>query len=152
MKHAFLLDENVLHHAVKGVNERDEPDSTAIELVLLIARNCHTITANSELWGRYQRQLAKLFHVRPRALEPVFFLRELLHNSQKVRHEVSDPPELPPAVQIPTEDIAVVRAALISCPKVVTSDYELREAINGQSVLQLQALTPMEALPLASEQ
>ncbi len=49
MKHKFLLNEMLIYPAVKGVGEKDYPDSTAAELVRLIGENCHTLVAHRVL-------------------------------------------------------------------------------------------------------
>lgn len=150
MKHNFLLDENILYLAIKGVDDHDNPDSAAEELIRLIAQNCHTITYHDAL--RYWYHLAGLKGVRSPALEPLFFINELIKNSAKIRPEYSNLPDLPIGAKIPSEDIHVVRIALIARPLIVSSDRELREAINSQASLQLRALTPREALTFATDQ
>lgn len=151
MKHRFLLDENILHHGIKGVDRHDNPDSTATSLLRLIAKNCHRIVLNPELLDRYKVQLKKLERERAPALEPAFFLRELLHKSEKRTLEYDDPPELPPGLILPQEDVPVVRAALLSKPLVVTADEELSESINNQAIFGLRAISAEEALPFANE-
>ena len=153
MKHKFLLDENILHHAVKGVDTQDNPDSTATEFVLTFSKNCHSIVVNAgELLSRYYRHLRGLSKVRAPALEPVFLLREILHKLEKCEFEYVDPPELPPDVNIrQREDIHIVRAALVSHPLIVSAEADLRDDINSQPTLGLRAVTPQEALQLARE-
>lgn len=151
MKHNFLLDENILYFAVKGTDEHDNPDDTAAQLVRLIAQNCHTIVMNPELVGKYEYHLRKLENVPVPAIEPAFFLSQLIKNSAKTRMEYADPPELPAGSKIPRKDIHVVRAALLSRPLVVTADGPLRNAINAQPSLGFRALTPAQAIVLAKE-
>ncbi|MBI4443614.1 MAG: hypothetical protein HY649_09610 [Acidobacteria bacterium] len=152
MKHRFLLDENILHHAVKGVDAQDNPDQTATELVLTLAKNCHRIVVNGgELLSRYHRHVQTLSKVRAPALAPIFFVRELLHKLEKCELEYDDPPELPLGITIPEEDKHIVRAALVSRPFVVANDQDLVEAINNQRTLELRALTAQQAIVLASE-
>ena len=152
MKHQFLLDENILHHAIKGVDARNSPDLTATKLALLIAQNCHKIVMNKELWNRYWQHLPDLLRPRPSALEPLFLLNQLVKNSAKLIWDSPQAPELPQGITVPPEDIPIVRIALISRPKVVTADGDLREAINSQPSLGLTALTPAEAIELAKDQ
>jgi hypothetical protein len=78
-------------------------------------------------------------------------LSELVYNAQKLVHEGEEPPALPSNCNIPTEDINVVRAALISHPKLVTADVDLMTAVNGCEALHLQAISPAEAIILASD-
>ena len=151
MKHRFLLDENILHHGIKGVDRHDNPDLAATTVLRLIGANCHTIVINLELLTRYKTQLQKLARERAPVFEPARFVRELLHNSDKRSLEYDDPPELPTGVTVPRKDIHIVRAALVSKPLVVTADEDLWKSINTQKVLGLTALTPHEAMPLSKE-
>ena len=151
MKHKFLLDENILHHGIKGVDRHDNRDLTATTVLLLIAANCHTIVINRELLSRYWTHLQTLFREPAPILQPVFFVREFLQNSEKRSLEYDDPPELPLGVTIPPEDTHIVRAALVSHPLIVTADEELVESVNTQAVLGLKALNPKETVQLASE-
>jgi hypothetical protein len=84
-------------------------------------------------------------------LQPVFVLTQLVKNSLKIVWEYENPPALPLGSSIPAEDIDVVRAALISHPKFITADRELREAINSCEALHLTAIHPAEALILAQD-
>ncbi len=146
MRYHFLLDLNILHHAVRGVDEHDNPDPTAGELVLAVARICHRITISTTLLQEYYNRLQALRWVRPRFLDPLFFINQLIKNSSKRALEFDDPPQLPPGVVIPQEDVSLVRDALVSHPIIVTADEELREAITSQPALGLMALSPKEAL------
>ncbi len=152
MKHNFLLDENILYHAVRGVDEHENPDHTATELLFLIAKNCHRITLSTELLPRYWHHLKRLVREPAPALQPVYFMTQFIKNSAKAAVEYSNPPELPAEVRIPAEDVHVVRAAMMVNAVVVTADGELREAINSQPALQLRALNPAEAIELAKEE
>ncbi len=149
MKHSFLLDENILHHSIKGVDLHGNPDLAAMELVVLIARNCHSIRYNRFLLGRYTNHLRALRNERARILDPVFFERHFFANSAKAVLENVEPPRLPSSAKIPNEDTDVVRAALISHPKFITNDPTLRRAITDCAHLHLTALTPEEAIPFA---
>ena len=152
MKHRFLLDENILHHGIKGVDRHDNPDFTATTVLRLIAANCHTIVINRDLLSRYWTHLQELFRAPAPVLQPVFFVREFLQNSDKRALEYVDPPELPTGVTIPAEDIHIVRAALVSRPVIVSADEELVEKINAQPPLGLEALNPNDAIGRASEE
>lgn len=152
MKHRLLLDEMLLYHAIKCVDEDENPDLAAADLIRLIGENCHTIMADKVLLQRYHGHIGKLFGTPSLLVPTAAFVVQLLENSTKFIRESNDPPELPPSVRIPREDIHVVRAALISNPIVVTSERRLLNAINSQrEILGLRALRPAEALELARE-
>jgi len=82
---------------------------------------------------------------------PCSFSTQLVKNSLKIVWENENPPALPMGSIIPAEDIEVVRAALISHPKFITADRELREAINSCEALHLTAIRPAGALILAND-
>jgi hypothetical protein len=151
VKHSFLLDENILFHSIKGTDLHGNPDLTAMRLVILIATNCHSIRYNSVLLERYRHQLAKLKNERSKYLEPTFFYRFFFGNSLKAVMEDAEPPHLPQNAKIPDDDIPIVRAALISHPKLVTNDPTLMDAVNACEHLHLTALTPEQAMPFAAE-
>jgi len=152
MKHRFLLDKNIFHHAIKGVDKNDIPDLTCANLILLITSNCHRIVINGFLRSRYIFHLNNLMLNRSGVLQPLFVLNQLVHNSLKFVPEWEEPPALPSSCRVPDEDVNVVRAALISHPKIVTADEDLKNAINECEALHLEALSPADAIILASEQ
>ncbi len=152
MKHEFLLDENVIYHAVRGVDAQDRPDTTAAELIGAIGRICHVITIHTITLDKYWDALQRLLREPPRAFHPVRFIKEFMNNSEKRRLEYDELPKLPPGVTIPRKDEWIVQAALISRPIVVTADDGLREAITkAEAILGLSALDPHEALDFARQ-
>ncbi len=151
MKRRFLLDENVIHHAIKGVDEHDNPDLTSAELVLLIARNCHSFLLNRFLHDRYMVHIRNLKAVKSGVLQPVFMLNQLVLNPAKAVWEFDNPPRLPEGCDLPAEDVDVVRSALISHPIFVSAEENLRRAINNCEALHLQAVAQHEALTIAQE-
>lgn len=151
MKHTFLLDENILYFAVKGVDEHENPDLTSAELLRLIAENCHKFILDRELANRYWRHIKELEQIPEPLQEAIALMRQLIINSEKGIWQFENPPPLPPGTNFPREDLHVITAALISWPIVVSGDPGLRDAINGQPALDLTALTPREALGLARE-
>jgi hypothetical protein len=148
VRYQFLLDENILYHAARGVDEHDNPDNTARELVRAIARICHTLFVHRVLFERYWNILQKLKTDRSSASEASFFINMFMKNLAKRTLDFQGLPELPPSVAIPAEDTHIVKAALISRPIIVTADDELRDAIRNQPALGLTALGPKEALDL----
>jgi hypothetical protein len=150
VKHRFLLDVVILYHAVRGVDQYENPDLTAATLISLIGKNCHTVVADKVLAGKYDPHLRRLWG-KPSLQYGASFITELRYNSSKFFIEGADPPELPTGVKVPREDEYVVRAALISQPLVVTAEKKLLKAINTQPTLGLRAVSPSEALELAKE-
>jgi len=152
VKHRFLLDFNIIYHAVRGVDEHDEPDTTCAELLLLIGRNCHTIVVNSYLFQEYLARLNELFGTKAPALPPIYFLLQLLLKAEKFSQETEELPPIPQGIEIPHEDIQIVRSTLVSQPILVAADGELRDAVNSSSpILGVRAVRPGEALVLAHD-
>lgn len=146
MRYKFLLDLNVIYDAVRGVDRYDKPSIAALELLLRMARICHSITIHKTLRDEYYARLKRLEGVRLPALEPAAFIKMFFNNSLKRNFEYEDLPELPAGVTIPKEDEQLVRAALISHPIVITEDGDLLVAINNQPSLNLRAFTIEEGL------
>lgn len=151
MRRRFLLDENLIYHAIKGVDEYENLDYTSAELFMLIARNCHSITLNHFLRARYLVHLRNLETNKSGALQPAFLLNLFFKSQNKVVWELDERPRLPQGCGIPDEDVEIVRSALISHPIVVSADGELRDAINACEALHLTAVAPAEALTFARE-
>ena len=146
-----MLDENILYHAARLVDQHDKPDDTAAELVRSIARICHRLTIHSVLLDKYWDILQKLLRDRSSAGQAIFFINVFMKNVDKRTLDYSDLPELPAGVRIPRKDEPIVRAALISLPIVVTADRPLREAIKVQPVLGLTALSTQKALEFVKQ-
>jgi hypothetical protein len=151
VKHRFLLDFNIIYHAVRGVDEHDQPDMTCAELLLLIGRNCHTMVVNSYLYEQYLARIYQLFNTKAPALPPIYFVGQLLFKAEKFSQEMNDPPLIPDGVSVPREDIQIVRSALASHPILVAADGELRDAVNKSPILGVRAVRPAEALVLAQD-
>jgi len=139
------------YHAVKGVDEHENPEPTAADLIRHIRENCHAILVDRILADKYWTHISRLTHQPSLQTETSLFVTEFLANSSKMVEETSDPPELPNGVKVPREDEYVVRAALISHPVVVTAEERLRKSINSQPELGLKAISPAEARELAKE-
>lgn len=84
-------------------------------------------------------------------MEPVAFITELVYKAEKRSFEANQCPDLPHGVEVPRKDVEIVKLAYLTKVRIVTADGPLRDAVNGHPSLQLEALTPVEALPLASE-
>jgi hypothetical protein len=118
VKHKFLLDINILYYATKGVDQNRRPDGTCIDLIRLIFLNCHSIRMDAVLLERYKRHLAWLQKDPASMLEPLRALNSIMQNSRKAVLEEGNPPNLPVGIQIPQNDVYVVRAGLVSQPLV----------------------------------
>lgn len=99
---------------------------------------------------RYQSALKEL-HGQGGPLQPLFVLKNLVHNSEKAVPQYETPPKLPENAAIPEEDMEIVRAALITHPVFVTNEPALVTAIHDCEALHLRALGSQEALLLAQE-
>jgi hypothetical protein len=149
----FLLDENILYHAIQGVDRHDQPDPTAAELLKAIAVICHGIFVHKYLLERYGNAFKKLREHPPRSDAALEFIKQLLHNSAKAIWEYSHLPDLPENLTLPDEDRDIVRVALISRPILITNDSKLRETVNAHyQILGLKALDAREALELAKSE
>jgi len=151
MKRHFLLDENILYHAIKGVNEHNEFDLSSMDLVVRIADNCHSIILNAFLEARYNSHLNQLRTDRSTLLQPIFFVNVFVKNRAKTVWQDAPLPHIPNSCEIPAEDIDIVRSALVTHPVVVSNDAGLRAAINACEALNLRALSARDALQLANE-
>lgn len=152
MKHKFLLDINILYCATKGVDQDRRPDNTCVDLIRLIFLNSHSIRMDTVLLERYKHHLAWLQQDPASMLEPLRALNSIMQNSRKAVLEEGNPPNVPPGIPIPQNDVYAVRAALVSQPTVVTCDGSLKRCINEHSdTLGLRAIDPAEALELAKD-
>lgn len=151
MKHRFMLDLNIIYHAILGVDEHDAPDTTCAELLLLIGKNCHKIVVNTYLHGEYLARIYSLYNTKAPGLPPIFFVNQLLFKAEKFVQETEELPEFPADVGVPHEDIVIVKSALVSHPLLVAADAELRTAVNSNPSLRLNALSPTQALNLARD-
>jgi hypothetical protein len=153
VRQTFLLDENIIYHAINGVDEHDLPDLTAAELLVAISRICHRIFVHQDLIDRYNKALRRLREEPPRSPAALRFVSQLLYRSEKQSWAQGPLPELPEGLVVPGEDRDVVRAALLSRPILVTNDRRLGEAVNGyQQVLGLKALSARGALEFAKSE
>ena len=151
MKHRFLLDLNIIYHAVRGVDRHNNPDGTCADLLRLIGQNCHKIVVNEYLLGEYLKRLEELFNTKAPALPPIYFVQQLLFKAEKFSQETGELPAIPLGVALPREDVEIVRSALVSLPVLVAADGDLCNAVNENQILGLRAMTPEMALDLARE-
>ncbi len=151
MRHRFLLDENIIYHAIRGVDRHDNPDRTATRLILAIVKICHSLVVHNDILVRYVRILERLKHDRAPHLDPGYFFNLLFKRADKRTIDYDALPELPPDCMVPRKDEYLVRAALVSHPLLVTADEALYDAVKKNPELAIEVLWPDEALTRASE-
>ena len=152
MRHQFLLDENILHHAIRGVDRHEKPDDTAARLVEAIAVACHSLVIHSEVLVRYSIILDKLKRERTPFAEPPSFFNQLLKRADKRTFGYEDLPPLPEECDdIPRKDRYLVQAAMLSHPLLVTADETLYTSLKNHPELGIEVLWPHEALERARE-
>jgi hypothetical protein len=146
----FLLDENILYHAIRGVDLRDQPDDTATRLIQTIVDVCHSLVIHEALRVRYIKILDLLKRERSRFLPPAYFINQVLKRAEKRDFQYESLPALPEGCSdVPRKDEYLVQAALLSHPLVVTSDQDLYTAIKNHPELGIEVLWPHEALQRA---
>jgi hypothetical protein len=150
-RHRFVLDKNILFHAIRGVDAYDNPDTSATKLVQTIATRCHGVVVDRTMFDSYCSTASRLAEDRTTAQPALDFIKQLLMNSSKMIFELGDPPELPDAVAVPAEDVDVVRLALLAVPILVTADEGLLAAVRNHPELGIEAMRPAEALALADQ-
>jgi hypothetical protein len=151
VRHTFLLDDNILYHAIRGVDRHENPDDTAARLVQTIIKVCHTFAIHEVVRIRYLRILDQLKKERSPYLQPTYFFNQLLKRADKRTFQYDDLPTLPKGCNVPRKDEYLVRAALLSLPLLVTADEPLYKSIKDNPGLGIEVLWPHEALGRARE-
>lgn len=151
MRHNFLLDDNIIYFAIRGVDRHDHPDDTAARLVQTIVKVCHSLVIHEVVRVRYLKILDQLRSKRSRFVSPTYVFKQLLQRADKRTFQYDDLPALPTVAKVPRKDEYLVQAALISHPLVVTGDEPLYDALKSQPGLGIEVLWPQEALERAKE-
>jgi hypothetical protein len=147
VKLIFLLDDNILYHAIRGVDRHDQPDDTATRLIQTIVAVCHSLVIHDVVRVRYIRILDLLKSEKPRFLSPTSFFRQVMNRAEKRAFEYHALPTLPEGcADVPRKDKYLVQAALLSHPLLVTSDEDLYNALKNHPELGIEVLWPHEAL------
>jgi hypothetical protein len=143
----FLLDENILYHAIRGVDLRDQPDDTATRLIRTIVQVCHSLVIHEVVRVKYIKILDRLKDERSLYLLPAYFFNQVLKRADKRSFEYEGLPTLPEECNdVPRKDEYLVQAALLSHPLLVTSDENLYKALKNHPELGIEVLWPHEAL------
>ena len=149
----FILDENVVILAQRGLDENDAPSPVCSDLVQQIIEICHTIVVDDVLWDKIVGQLYRPGHYDPQ-LGP--HLIRVLWNALTIPEKVDGLGRTSPAFDgeesIPPgsrDDTHIVRLAVESQAILVTTDGNLRddlEASGIQSAHGLTVVSPEEVL------
>ena len=153
MTSRFILDENVVILAQRGLDENDTPSLVCADLVQQIIDICHTIVVDDVLWDKFEHQLNRPGYHDPQ-LGPhlILVLRNALTIPEKVTGLGRTSPAFDDEEAIPPgsrDDTHIVRLAVESQAMLVTTDGSLREdlASSGiQSTHSLTVVSPEEAL------
>lgn len=157
MKSRFVLDEGVIICAATGKNERDVDDSSSIDLIRRILKNCHSLVWSTFLWGKWAAQFNTV-RQRGQAQNPevIRLLTAILTNSEKQIQD-EDPPALAGEEALPNDEVDrhVVRLAVHNQAVLTTVDNPLIVRLHEYGFPQksgLVAVRPEAALPYAGPQ
>ncbi len=151
MRHHFLLDENILYHAIRGVDRHYLRDDTAARLIQTIVEVCHSLVIHGDIMAKYLKIIERLRQDRSSYSQPVDFIKQLLFRADKRTLHYQELPKIPAGCNIPREDEYIVQAALIIQPLLVTADEPLYDALKKHPELGIEVLWPHEALERAKE-
>jgi len=155
MKHAFILDENIIPMAYLGKNERGEEDLSAATLVTNIIWNCHKIIVNNFLLRKYSQKTDEVKKVHKGA--KVLNIINVIHQAMKRRNKVvidSDMLDIDfPPKSFHDGDIPVVTLAARNKGILVTTDNNLIEKLGKTSITSkftMKTKRPEDAIQYAS--
>ena len=153
MTSRFILDENVVIFAQRGLDENDGPSLVCSDLVQQIIEICHTVVVDDVLWDKFDDKLNRPGYHNPQ-LGP--YLMRVLWNALTIPEKVmglghtspafSGEGSIPPGSQ---DDTYIVRLAVESQAILVTTDGPLREDLISSGIQSAHGLTvvsPEEAL------
>lgn len=158
MKYKFIVDENIIYCAIRGVDEHDEKDTSSARFLANLLKNCHKIYLDKECNSRFQKNILPKIE-RISNIESVLpgmdlLIQEIVHTQEKIIWDFSDSMQLPDEENIPRKDLYIARCANRFSARIVTLDREFREKINTHAYLKknvVTALKPEEAIPLVME-
>ena len=65
MTPSFILDENIVILAQRGLDEYGNPNPGCADLIQQIIEICHTLVVDNVLWDKYDDQLNRIGHHHP---------------------------------------------------------------------------------------
>ena len=155
MTPSFILDENIVILAQRGLDEYGNINPACADLIQQIIEICHTIVVDDVLWDKYIEQLNHLGYHHPN-LGP--FLIRVLSDTLTVAEKVVGLGHTAPIVDeegsIPSgsqDDTYLVRLVVETGATLVTTDRPLRDDLVSCGILSTYSLTvvsPEEALGL----
>ena len=153
----FILDENVVILAQRGLDQNDQPNSVCSDLVQQIIEICHTIVVDDVLWDKFDDQLNRPGYYHPqlgphliRTLWNALTIPDKVNGLGHTSPSFDDEGDIPPGS---VDDMDIVRLAVESRAVLVTTDEKLREhlAESGiQSTHGLMVVSPEGALDTLS--
>lgn len=141
----FILDENVVILAQRGLDEHDLPSPICSDLIQRIIEICHTIVVDDALWDKFDEQLNRPAHHHPQ-LGP--YLMRILWNALMIPQKISGIGHTAPSFEaedsIPPgslDDVYIIRLAVESGAILVTTDGKLREHLMESGIQATHGLT-----------
>lgn len=154
MKKVFVVDENVIYHAARKVNNRDEPDEASSVFLNQLAENCHKMILEKRIINKYFQIIDRL--EREQNIFPIGNFSKFFHSVVKNREKwIQIPGEIPKledAGGISTEDVFLVENSNYSGRPIVSNDETLINELSVKENLDIEILTAKEAISLVSEE
>ena len=150
MKRKFIIDENIIYHAARGINKHDEESFDALYFLKELTKNCHKIILEKQLIEKYMKILSVLkeeANVYPIPHVDVFF-KDILYNKEKWEQVTEEISTIEDNKNIPAEDQFLIEIGHHLSIPIITNDYNLIEDINNAPDLEITILNPVEALDL----
>lgn len=151
----FILDENIVILAQRGLDDHDNPSPVCADLIQKIIDICHTIVVDDVLWDKYEDQLNKPAH---RDLQFGPSLLRVLWNALTIAGKIDGLGHTGPSFDeeglIPAgsrDDTYLVRLAVDTGAILVTTDGALRDDLDTCGITSLYGLalvSPEQALGL----
>ena len=151
-KKTFVVDENIIYHAINGVDHQDNIDTSSSLFLELLAKNCHKIYWEKRMIQKYLSIIGRL--KREKKAFPVskfdLLLRQILYNKSKYTLVENEIPPLDDQVGISSEDVFLIENSLHSGYPIVSNDGTLKTEIEAKESLDIKILSAAEAIPLVS--
>lgn len=153
-KKTFVVDENIIYHAINGVDHQNNTDTSSALFLELLAKNCHKIYWEKRMIQKYLKIIGKIKRERKPNPVPKFdlLMNQILLNQSKYTWVENEVPVLDDQTGVSSEDIFLIENSLHSGFPIVTNDGTLKEEIAAKENLNIEILTAKEAIPLVSQE